>query len=1251
MSRSWPLWPTVFIFLACSMWLGLQGWVVWRAYLTQVQETETALVNLAGSLAQHMEDVVDITDTAILGVVGRLETAGVTPTVLGNISRTLTQQITARPCYRDIIILDSDGNRLASSLSGEGGNLSDQVYFRHFRDDAGGRSTIDTSFAAQPFIGPPVQNPVDQNWSISVSRPYRNAEGGFGGVVVATIELAYFASHFATYDLGPGSSFTLVNTDGTLLARHPSHEQFVSRNVSNSHVFSELRKRPFGHYVANALTDGKRRISAYYSSNRYPLLVVAAMAEDHALSSWFSDMRIQMVLAVVLAAAGALLGLHLIRQLQRSHLAEEALRKSEEFLDRTGRLAGVGGWEFDLVSNEVYWSAETRRIHGVAPDYKPTLDEAIAFYAPEARPVIAAALERCQQNGDGWDLELPFVRADGRPIWVRAVGTVIFANGKPVMARGAFQDVTNRVLEREALKIANERAALAAESGGIGIWDWDVANNRMVWDTQMYQLYGMQPRDDVGTVELWQRHLHPDDRTAAQQAVQAGLDGTKRFDSEFRVVWDDGSVHHIRGCGRTTRDATGKAIRMVGANWDITGQRIQEQQRAIIIEAAPIGMIITDEAGVITLANSRAERIFGYADGTLAGHSVEDLVPNEFRATHGALRMGFTGEGGAWETDARRQMFGRRQDGSPVAVEVMLNPVKTPNGTIVIASLNDITERLRLASEQQETERRERQQIETANANLDHLSRHLAKARDRAEQANRAKTRFLAGMSHELRTPLNGILGYAQLLHLDGGLNPTQALRVDAMLAAGKHLLQMITCVLDLSEIESEHVELQAVAFDILAVTEACVDLVRPAAEAKAKELALSITVAPGMRRRMVADPTRLRQVLLNLLGNAVKFTDQGEVTVRLRASADDAALRIEVADTGVGIPAEQRERLFQDFERLDTDATRTAEGAGLGLALSARLAAIMGGSLGHEDNTGGGSVFWLEVPWEADVNAARTAAPAVDDPEPADQSAPPDSRSLRVLVVDDVAINRDIACSFLRAAGHDVALAEGGAQAVAAVADADFDVVLMDVRMPEVDGLEATRRIRLLEGGRGQVPIVALTAQAFTDQVETCRKAGMDCHLSKPFEMDALLAMVLQAAKIKRQPSAETAAAAPAAPPAAAMPPVLDLGVFQRTAAFLAPDAFASYLQTIAERGELLLRKLREPDALERNGEELADMVHSLAGSAGMLGFARVTDIGRRFEQAILSKSAVAQALADELNAAIDATCQEIYGRQPMKV
>jgi PAS domain S-box-containing protein len=1113
----------IVIVLCCMMLFLFQEWREWVGYSEQVRETTTSLANLASALAQHAEDTVEVADTEVVSLIERIETSGTSPKVLGEIGRDLAAQVARGARYSAVTVLGANGDWLASSLPTKGGNFSDREYFRHHLDDPD----------RGVFLGPPIKSRMTGNWIITVSRRLQSADGGFSGVVFATINLSYFVNHYATYDLGAGSMIALATTGGLLLARLPPSEPFVGQSILNAAVFDALRDNPAGSFRNTGLIDGVRRLSGYSQSGRYPLIAVAAMSEDHALGAWRADMRIQMLIAVSVDGIVGLLGLHLICQTWRSQAAEQRLRKSE--------------------------------------------------------------------------------------------------------ARARMQ--------AQSLLKANERVALATESGAIGLWEWHIKDNTMLWDSWMYRLRGMAQPEEGPTYELWQRHLHPDDRAGAEQAMRDAVEGIKPFNRQFRVVWADQSVHHLHGTGQVTRDAEGNAIRMIGTNWDVTDRYVEEEQRAIIIEAAPSGMMIVDEAGVITLVNSRVEQIFDYPTGALVGQPVEVLVDDAVRAADGALRSAFTSARSDQGMASGREVVGRKRDGSAVTIEMMLSPVKTPRGRIVIAALFDITDRVKQAVEQQQVESRERTELEAANARLDKLSRHLAKARDLAEQANRAKSRFLAGMSHELRTPLNGIIGYAQLLRLEGGLNGVQSDRLESMLGAGKHLLQLIEGVLAVSDIEAENLELKMAEVDLGRLVETCVDFIRPIAQAK--QLTLGLSIGPDVPRPVWTDPTLLRQMLLNLLGNAIKFTDHGGIELRVRTVADGTGLRLEVADTGPGIPSHKRHLLFKRFERLDVDSTRAVEGAGLGLSLSHQLATRIGGGIGYENNPGGGSVFWLELPLDAVPSSVPAAVSALGLPDARRM------RALHVLVVDDVAMNRDIASSFLRAAGHTVKCVEDGSKAIAAVASTDFDVVLMDVRMPEMDGLEATGRIRSLEGTRARVPIVALTAQAFTEQVAECRKAGMDSHLSKPFDQSSLLKAVARAAEVgparlEGHGPGHTSTSAPAVsivPVIGAELLVFNATSFERTASYLAPDAVASYLRTIADHGEALLRELAGPDALTCAGDRLAEAAHTLAGSAGMFGFERLAMISRRFEPAARCGAAEAPDLADGLSHAINATLQAIEG------
>jgi PAS domain S-box-containing protein len=455
--------------------------------------------------------------------------------------------------------------------------------------------------------------------------------------------------------------------------------------------------------------------------------------------------------------------------------------------------------------------------------------------------------------------------------------------------------------------------------------------------------------------------------------------------------------------------------------------------------------------------------------------------PDDREKVRLALEMAIT-EGRPYRSQSRVV----RPDGSIRHIESRGIPQHGPDGTLLalFGVSMDITER---------------HSAEKVRADFTALSIRA----QASEEANRAKSAFLTTMSHELRTPLNAILGNAELLRLEGGLAPPQAARVDMMLGAGSHLLQIINQVLELSEIEQGHLQLNGAETDPRELARACLDLVRPMAQAKGLRLGLS--VAPDVPHRVAADPARLRQVLVNLLGNAVKFTGTGSIELRVRPRARVAGLEFEVADTGPGITGGQRDRLFHAFDRLDASGPAAPEGNGVGLSIAYRLVTLMQGRIDYEDNPGGGSLFRVQLPLQAvkpagatpaGSGAARIAAPL----------AP-----LDVLVVDDVDMNREIARAFLAEAGHRAVCAASGAEAIEAVRSNDFDAVLMDVRMPGMDGLEATRLIRQIPGPRGQVPVVALTAQAFGEQIEACRTSGMTGHIVKPYTQQALVDALTQ--------------------------------------------------------------------------------------------------------------------------------------------
>ncbi len=377
---------------------------------------------------------------------------------------------------------------------------------------------------------------------------------------------------------------------------------------------------------------------------------------------------------------------------------------------------------------------------------------------------------------------------------------------------------------------------------------------------------------------------------------------------------------------------------------------------------------------------------------------------------------------------------------------------------------------------------------------LSALAEQLGHARIEALAASKAKSEFLATMSHEIRTPLNGVLGVAQLL-MSTELNTEQSEFVRVINDSGQILLRLLNDVLDLSKIEAGKMDLDIQVFDPHRMAADARTLWQ--ARAREKAIGFSIEVQAGAEDRFEGDPVRLKQVLFNLVSNAIKFTETGSVDVEMGFHAIGRrrhVMRVEVRDTGCGVPEAAQPKLFSAFTQADAETTRAHGGTGLGLTICKRLVELMGGTIGFRTTAGQGSTFWFEVPLKRDI--AEPAA-AASTPEPVRAAAP--AGGVRILVAEDIAVNRAVAKGFLNLRGYEADFVENGAAAVEAVQAQHYDLVLMDMEMPVMDGLQATATIRALAGPAGQVPIVALTANALSSAQTRCREAGMNDVVTKP--------------------------------------------------------------------------------------------------------------------------------------------------------
>lgn len=510
------------------------------------------------------------------------------------------------------------------------------------------------------------------------------------------------------------------------------------------------------------------------------------------------------------------------------------------------------------------------------------------------------------------------------------------------------------------------------------------------------------------------------------------------------------------------------------------------------------------------------------------------------------------------------------------------------------------------------------------------LSRARTRAEAAAERARAEQVRVTTTASHELRSPLTSLLCYAELL-AEADLPPVEAGRVVALQNAGEHLRTVVDRLIELTRSEADIKRPRPLPTDLDELVEQSRRLVEPLADRRA--LVLASSIAPELPRHVVLDAAIVRMVLNNLLTNALKYTDHG--TVDLRVSGSARRLRFEVADTGPGIPRSKRSRLFKEFDRLDADDS--TPGSGYGLSVAQRMVAAMGGSIGYAENPGGGSVFWFEVPVSV---AADSASPA---PAPAAASR---HAAYRILLVEDDPTNSDVATTCLRAAGHQITHATNGVEGLHLATSEEFDLIVTDMRMPEMNGLEMARRIRTLTGRRGQLPILLLSADMQVSRLPSYAAAQVNLLLPKPYRsaqlLEAVQAVVADRVAVPSKPPALPCTDRPTAPSSptrttdqpAAMP-LLDASMLDDLAAAIDPADLVSHLQTLRARIETLLGYLTHHD--EQADQALCDLAHDTGSAAGLLGFTALSVALRQFQQATHEERREATDLAEIAEASLE--------------
>jgi PAS domain S-box-containing protein len=781
-----------------------------------------------------------------------------------------------------------------------------------------------------------------------------------------------------------------------------------------------------------------------------------------------------------------------------SKATEYKLRSNEAFLERIGSIAGIGGWEFDLGTRRVTWSSQTYRVLEVDSAYEPNAETQTAFYATEVRPVIESAIAECAENGVAWDLEVPAETAKGRPIWVRSIGAPEWQDGRVVRLIGVVQDVTSRRAIQTQLKDSAERFSIAADSAGIGVWEMDSTKDILTWDAWMYRMYGIQKTGTAKNHASWLSALHPDDRPRCEAEVEAASRGPNDFNSEFRIIRPSGEVRYIKAASRAERDVNGISLRMIGVNFDVTDARRNEivarRETASLLQtvldsASEVAIIATDANLTIKVFNSGAERMLGFTSSEMMGKQTLARIHDAAEVEEYGTLLGIPVDRpdardprGAASARSYERIYVHK-DGTRIAVSLFIKTTRSEEGGILgyVCVARDITQQ---------------------NADQKVLTQGISKA----ENANKAKSQFLANMSHEIRTPMNAVMGLSYLLS-HTKLTTEQSTLLAKIQIASNSLLSVITNILDLSKIEANELLVESTVFGLT-------DLLRDvgvvmAVQAEAKGIEFAMDTPDDLPEAVVGDPTRLKQILVNLLSNAIRFTNEGSVrfTTNRRTSASaEVMLSFTVVDTGIGISPDEQQKIFAPFTQADTSITRRYGGTGLGLSIVKQLTQILRGTVDLQSVVGIGSTFTVVLPFQPASRGALTALrEAAATPEPGAL------RGVRVLIVDDSEINLEVAKRILELDGALVSLAINGQQAFDRLqAEPDgFDLVFMDVQMPILDGYEATRRIRG-ELGLLSLPIIAVTAGALSSERKRAKDAGMDDFIGKPFNARTLAGSIL---------------------------------------------------------------------------------------------------------------------------------------------
>jgi PAS domain S-box-containing protein len=1024
-----------------------------------------------------------------------------------------------------VAVVDEHGMLAASSLPFKPVSLADREQFQVHRNNA------DSGL----FISDPVQSRSLGKRAVHLTRRINNRNGTFAGVAAISINPHYFSTFYSRLDLGQEGIAALIGMDKVVRAGYEHGEVVSGSTHSLSDLWTRLEQSSEGTFVE--ATAGQPHLFAYRKLAAFPLIIVVGTAQSEVLAR--VNVKAYRAGAAFVTLLILVAGIGVTRMLRRAAANARRLADSEAELSATFNGAAIGMARISLDGNILAANRTLCNMVGYSEDELVGRSFASITFAEDRALTTEtiAKLERGETHSIVW--EKRYIHKSGSLVCARLTTSIVHsAEGHAVHRLLVAEDITGRKRAEAAIAENRARLSLALTGSSVVIWENDLSIKKAYLSAEASVMMGGPSVETYFDAERLFELVHPSDVPDMRMALASFIRGAaKEYRVQHRLRTKSGAWLWLETSGSVTeRDANGRVLKMTGISINITElKRIQselEQSRRIleqrvaertdqlaraneqlqgkiaaqtatekrlsqqlervrvseersrlfasIVEQTRDAIVVRDTDGKIIAWNRAATELFGYIAEEALGQPIgtlhqSNLSPDECREVLERVRSGKRYD---------QELHRVSRNGTPLELWTTASPIFNAEGDHIgeVAIMRDISERTRQA-------------------------RETAEARAAAEAANRAKSEFLANMSHEIRTPMNGVLGMIELV-LRSPLDTLQREYLGLAISSGKALLEVINDVLDFSKIEAGHLHIDAIDY---APAECIAEVVRILAlGAREKGLILEWSAAKNVPARVIGDPIRLRQILMNLAGNAIKFTEQGSVHILLRTveqSADSVVLSVAVRDTGIGIPADKQRIIFDAFTQADNGTSRRYGGTGLGLSISARLAALMGGAITVESTPDEGSTFVVTI---------RCALEAMHGPaipvETASQRPESDRLSLRsrkaglILLVEDNPVNQIVASRMLKHIGHQVVAVGNGAVALDSIAAQRFDLVLMDMQMPVMDGLEATAAIRARERSVNEhIPIVALTANAMDGDRQRCLAAGMDDYLAKPFDLEQL--------------------------------------------------------------------------------------------------------------------------------------------------